>query len=83
MTTHELKCWPEFFEAILSGEKTFDVRKGEDRTYRIGDYLWLREYKPDGDAVGYTSRYVYKEICYIMHGTMGLPADVWVLGFRV
>ena len=23
---HELKCWPEYFEAVISGAKTFEVK---------------------------------------------------------
>ena len=80
MTTHELKCWPQFFPRIESGEKTFDVRIGEDRTYYQGDWIKFREFEPNGAAKGYTDRYCYKQIGYIMHGTMGLPDDVWVLG---
>lgn len=26
-TTHDLKCWPEFFAATANGSKTFEVRK--------------------------------------------------------
>ncbi len=86
MDTHELKCWPKFFRAIESGEKTFDVRQGESRTYKKGDWLMLREFNPD-DAEGvqdiepgYTGAVIYKQITYVMHGTMGLPEDVWALG---
>jgi Domain of unknown function (DUF3850) len=42
---HELKTWPEFFARLVSGEKTFDVRK-DDRGYQAGDVLVLREYDP-------------------------------------
>jgi hypothetical protein len=42
MTTHELKCWPEMFDAVAEGRKTFDVRKN-DRGYQTGDRLVLRK----------------------------------------
>lgn len=45
MTTHELKCWPEFFKAIMDGTKRFEVRKN-DRNYQLGDRLYLREWDP-------------------------------------
>lgn len=86
MQTHELKCWPRFFRAIESGEKTFDVRKGEDRVYRKGDWLMLREFNPDNSEgvqdlePGYTGDIFYKQITYVMHGTMGLGPDMWALG---
>lgn len=78
MTTHELKCWPEFFDAIRNEEKTFDVRKGNDRVYHVGDYLNLREYDPNRKA--YTGRSQVRGVGYIMHGGPWLPEDTWVLG---
>lgn len=49
MATHELKCWPKFFEAIRDGSKTFEIRK-DDRDYRVGDMLVLREWNPLTEA---------------------------------
>ena len=45
MTTHDLKCWPEFFDAVADGRLTFQVRKN-DRGYQAGDRLVLRKYNP-------------------------------------
>ena len=42
---HELKTWPEFFQAVKRGEKRHEVRDN-DRDYRVGDVLLLREYEP-------------------------------------
>lgn len=42
---HELKCWPEYFMQILSGEKPFEIRN-DDRDYKVGDFLLLREFVP-------------------------------------
>ena len=70
MTTHELKIWPEFFEAVASGAKTFDVRLN-DRSFASGDVLDLREWKPayvnsaNGD---YTGRTLKMLVTYVMHG---------------
>jgi len=44
-TTHELKSWPKFFEPILEGRKTFDLRVN-DRDYQEGDCLRMREWNP-------------------------------------
>lgn len=40
---HELKIYPNFFKAVISGEKTFEVRKN-DRQFKAGDMLALNEY---------------------------------------
>lgn len=45
MTTHELKCWPESFWAIITGVKRLELRK-DDRGYQAGDKLVLREFIP-------------------------------------
>lgn len=42
---HELKTWPEYFRAIRSGEKCFELRFN-DRNYQIADELILREFDP-------------------------------------
>lgn len=45
--THTLKVWPQYFDALDSGGKTFELRK-DDRTPRfaVGDVLRLREWDP-------------------------------------
>jgi len=40
MTVHYLKLQTEYFDAVLNGLKTFEVRKN-DRDYRLGDTLAL------------------------------------------
>lgn len=41
---HQLKIEKEYFRRIVSGRKTFEVRKN-DRNFRAGDYLGLNEIK--------------------------------------
>ena len=43
---HILDTWPEYFQAIWTGVKTFEARKN-DRDFSVGDYLWLKEYDPN------------------------------------
>lgn len=43
--THKLKCWPEFFGAVLAGAKRHELRLN-DRGFAVGDTLTLREYDP-------------------------------------
>jgi hypothetical protein len=47
--THEVKSWPSFFGAIAAGERTHELRRN-DRNYRVGDYLLLREFDPGFSA---------------------------------
>lgn len=63
--THSLKTWPEYYQRIVSGEKTFEVRKN-DRDYQTGDYLDLQEYDPASNK--YTGSSITKKVSYILHG---------------
>ena len=42
---HELKIEPQFFEAVLDGRKTFEIRRN-DRGFQAGDTVTLMEYTP-------------------------------------
>jgi ASC-1-like (ASCH) protein len=44
---HELKTWPQYFQDIKEGKKTFEIRKN-DRNYQVGDVLLLKEWEPKG-----------------------------------
>ncbi|MBD9774248.1 DUF3850 domain-containing protein [Enterococcus faecalis] len=59
-TIHELKILPEYFEAVVSGDKCFEIRRN-DRGYKVGDILRLNEYE-DGK---YTGNFHVAEITYI------------------
>lgn len=58
--THELKILPEYFTAVTSGIKRFEIRKN-DRGYNVGDILRLNEYE-NGK---YTGNVHVVEITYI------------------
>lgn len=64
-TQHELKTWPEYFQDIMEGSKTFEVRKN-DRNYEVGDTLLLREYDPG--AKEYTGSEITVRVHYILNG---------------
>src|ERR1700722_16492529 len=60
---HKVKSWPEFFEAVLSGVKTHDVRRMSDRDYQVGDTLRLMEFDPEKQQ--HTGRELCVQITYI------------------
>lgn len=75
---HELKIWPQYFSAVESGLKTFEVRKN-DRGFQAGDSVQLREWNPEIDEYdndpfggsmntpkGYTGRRVEFTIGYVL-----------------
>lgn len=77
MTMHELKTWPPYFEAVAKGEKTFEVRKN-DRGFRRGDVLCLREWDPKTEK--YTGRVRYHGVPYIFFGgKLGVDAETVVM----
>ena len=60
---HELKCWPQFFRAIQSEEKTHDLRRTDDREFKVGDKLFLREFDPKTGT--YTGRSLMVKVTYV------------------
>lgn len=59
---HELKCHPVFFEAVKSGDKTFEIRYN-DRDFKEGQGIRLKEYSPNNGK--YTGRDLLVEITYM------------------
>ena len=47
MKKHELKTDPQVFDDVVSGRKTFEIRK-DDRGFEVGDLLKLRKTKHTG-----------------------------------
>lgn len=67
--THELKILPEYYDAVLSGVKNFEIRKN-DRNYHVGDKLILQEYQPNDNMLidpGYTGRQLERWVGYILY----------------
>ena len=73
MTTHELKTWPEYFEAILDGRKRFEFRL-DDRDFKVGDVLLLREYDPN--KWDYTGNTVRVKVTYILREFGGFDLTI-------
>lgn len=53
MKTIYLKTWPVFYQMMLDGTKTFDLRK-DDRDFQAGDLVVQQEYEPETKT--YTGR---------------------------
>lgn len=56
------KIWPEYFQKILDGEKTFELRLN-DFEIDQGDILILKEWDPETKE--YTGREVAKRVGYV------------------
>lgn len=62
VTRHALKTLPEYFWAVVRGDKTYELRR-DDRDFRVGDLIELHEWMPRG---GYTGRTYAAEITHIL-----------------
>lgn len=77
--THELKCWPEYFEPILSGEKRCELRL-DDRGFGVGDRLHLREWT---HPAGYTGRELIVGVTHIVGGERWLLPGVVAMSIQL
>lgn len=78
---HELKTWPQYFEAVVEGRKTFELRKN-DRNFQIGDFLLLKQYLPKTDK--YSGEEVVCKITYMLTGgQFGLEEGHCILGIKL
>ena len=58
---HMLKIKPEYYDAVLSGDKKFEIRYN-DRDFHVGDILRLKEW----DGEDYTGREIDALVRYIL-----------------
>ncbi len=82
---HELKTWPEPFAEVQRGDKTHEIR-WNDRGFKVGDTLHLREWKPSGNvpgvlAGGYTGAAIRVLVTCLSEG-WGLPGGLCVMSIR-
>lgn len=72
---HELKCWPEYWDALASGQKRFEVRR-DDRGFQRGDILVLQRchkvllgsYEVETDSSGRPAKELAFRVGYILTG---------------
>lgn len=86
---HDLKCWPEFFQAVKRGDKGFEVRVN-DRDYQVGHILNLQEFNPNdlhgiGDYTGDSCKCL---VTYILSGNtfgseyFGVKRDTVIMSIK-
>ena len=75
---HEIKIAGMYYEDVVSGKKSFELRKN-DRGYKQGDKLIMLEFK-DGK---YTGRIVNADIVYMLEDYTGLAEGYCILGIQV
>jgi hypothetical protein len=82
MTKHYLKTWPNYFDAVVDGTKTFEVRIN-DRDYKVGDVLHLQEYNLGRDAP-YTGRSIEVIVTYLLeHESWALQPRMVVMAIKL
>ena len=59
---HTKKVWPEYFQKILDGKKTYELRLA-DWECNEGDILVLQEWDPETKE--YTEREIEKEVTHV------------------
>lgn len=73
---HHLKTWPKYFNEILWGWKTFEVRKN-DRGFKQNDYLVLKEWDPETEE--FTGRVLVRQVGSIIEGEWDIPSGMCVM----
>lgn len=83
---HQLKCAANYFDDVVTGRKTFEVRNN-DRDFHIGDYLALNELATNGVETGRSALfhvyYILDDPAYCLPGyvILGIEAcDVTLVG---
>lgn len=86
---HALKIEPYFFQKVLSGEKTFEIREN-DRNFMTGDLLALNEWDPKKEEYTGDSCLVYVDFAmtdpkYVREGfaIMSIKPCSVLLGFKM
>lgn len=56
MTTHRLKVFIKYADAIMNGTKTFEIRKN-DRNFKVGDKIVFDVVSNEGISIGAAARH--------------------------
>lgn len=74
---HELKILPEYFSAVKNGAKKFECRIN-DRDYRVGDILHLREWQ-----IKYTGNDIKAQVTYILSDEQFTKPNMVIMSIEV
>lgn len=70
MAIHHLKVWPHFYDGLLDGSKTYEVRRN-DRGFAVDDILVFHDWNQDTST--YTTRsLLYAKVLSILEDAPGL-----------
>jgi len=79
---HSLKSHPRYYAGALDGSRPFEIRL-DDRGFRVGDKIVLREWDPelgqDRENSGYTGRELDGRITCLTQGADLLPYGVSII----
>ena len=75
------KIRPKFFDEILKGNKTFELRKEDDVQYEEGDVLILKEIDPTMVDF-YTGRFAISRIGFVLRYFEGLSDDYAIISLK-
>ena len=77
---HDLKTLDRYYDAIVDGRKTFEVRLN-DRAFQTGDIIRLRKVNDKGYYVDYILAWTERRITYVLQGgQFGIEPRYCVLG---
>ena len=83
MTTHNLKTWPEHWDAVRARMKTFEVRRN-DRGFQVGDTLHLLRWCPRRNGIlpaNDAAALIIEHVTYVLEGgQFGIEPGFVVLG---
>lgn len=75
------KIRPIFYDEILRGNKTFELRKEDDVQYEEGDILILKEIEPTIIDY-YTGRFAISRIGFVLRHFEGLADDYAIISLK-
>lgn len=79
--THILKLQQPYFDHVLKGLKTFEIRNNDGRNFKVGDIAELHEYDKESDT--YSGNILKVEILYTLSHFYGLFPHYIIFSFRV